>query len=109
MLAGTFFLTGAPANAFQPSASVAARSAIGDSLVQQAKIKRWYGPGRVVVVRPWRPWRHRKHYGAIIAGVTLGTIIAVAAANAAPPPPSPDLCWYWSDRAHTHGYWDYCY
>jgi hypothetical protein len=55
-----------------------------------------------------RPWRHRPHYGRIVAGVTLGTILAVMLANTIPPPPAPDLCWYWTSPAHTHGYWDYC-
>lgn len=59
----------------------------------------------VVVVRPPR-WRGA-YWGAVVAGVTLGTIIVVAA-NAAPPPPSPDLCWTWTNAARTHGYWYYC-
>jgi len=59
--------------------------------------------------RPYyRPWRARDWYGAMFAGVILGTIIAVAA-NTPPPPPSPELCWYWSNNARTQGYWDYCY
>jgi len=58
--------------------------------------------------RPYyRPWRNQAYFGAIIAGVTLGAIIATAV-NAAPPPPSPDLCWYWNDPSLTSGYWDYC-
>lgn len=71
--------------------------------------------GRLVVVKPgrnvvvYRSWRHRPHYGRFVAGVTLGTILAVALANTTPVAPSPDVCWYWSNRAHTHGYWDYCY
>lgn len=63
---------------------------------------------RVVVVRPYRAWTRRPHYGSIIAGVALGTIVAAAIAGAVPPPPRPDLCWYWADRAYTRGYWDYC-
>lgn len=59
--------------------------------------------------RPYyRPWRHRDWYGAMFAGVMLGTIIAVAA-NAQPAPPSSALCWYWSNNMRTQGYWDYCY
>jgi hypothetical protein len=63
---------------------------------------------RVVVVRPYRAWVRRPHYGSIIAGVVLGTIVAAAVAGVVPPPPRPDLCWYWADRAYTRGYWDYC-
>lgn len=56
----------------------------------------------------YRAWRHYPHYGAVVAGVTLGTVIVVAAATA-PRPPSSNLCWYWANSAHTKGYWDYCY
>jgi hypothetical protein len=57
------------------------------------------------VVRPVRPWVRRPYYGTVIAGVTLGTIIA---ASTIPPAPSSDLCWYWSNSSHSRGYWDYC-
>ncbi len=63
-------------------------------------------PGRVVVVRPWRP---RPHYGAFVAGVALGALVTVAVAGAAPAQPAPNVCWYWQDPARTEGYWDYCY
>jgi hypothetical protein len=68
-------------------------------------------PG-VVVVRPaarhyvYRYWRPRPHYGLLVGGITLGTIIAL---SAPPAPPQSDLCWYWANRSHTRGYWDYCY
>ena len=65
------------------------------------------GP-RVVVVRPYRAWVRRPHYGSIIAGIALGTIVAAAIAGVVPPPPRPDLCWYWADRTYRTGYWDYC-
>lgn len=52
-----------------------------------------------------RPWVAAPYYGAVVAGVTLGTVIA---ATAPPPPPSPALCWFWSSAAHNQGYWDYC-
>jgi hypothetical protein len=57
------------------------------------------------VVRPIRPWVRRPYYGAVVAGVTLGTVIA---ATAIPPAPSSEVCWYWSNSSHSRGYWDYC-
>lgn len=62
---------------------------------------------RTVVVRPYKPWVRRPYYGAVVAGVAVGTVIAVATATP-PPAPSPELCWYWSNSAQTRGYWDYC-
>jgi hypothetical protein len=59
----------------------------------------------VVVVRPWRP---RPHYGRIIAGVALGTIIVAAVAGSIPAQPAPNVCWYWVSPSQTDGYWDYC-
>ena len=58
-----------------------------------------------VIVRPVRPWVRRPYYGAVVAGVTLGTIIAV---TTIPPAPSSDVCWYWSNSSHTPIYWDHC-
>jgi hypothetical protein len=63
-------------------------------------------PVVIAPVRPIprvRPW----YWGTAIAGVTLGTVIAVSAATA-PPAPSPELCWFWTDSHKTRGYWDYC-
>ncbi len=59
----------------------------------------------IVIVRPWR---HRPHFGRIVAGVALGTIITVAVAGAVPRSPASNLCWYWSDQSEITGYWDYC-
>lgn len=65
---------------------------------------------RTVVVAPVRPvpavrpW----YWGRVVAGVTIGTVIAATAAAVAPTPPSPELCWFWSDSTKTKGYWDYC-
>lgn len=65
---------------------------------------------RTVVVAPVRPvpavrpW----YWGSVVAGVTIGTIITVAAVNSVPKAPSPELCWYWSDSSKTRGYWNYC-
>ena len=63
--------------------------------------------GPTVVVRPGvvRPYAHRSYFGTVVAGVALGTLIAVAVA---PPPPAPNLCWYWTTPAQNQGYWDYC-
>lgn len=66
---------------------------------------RFVGPGRYYA---YRPWYRRPHFGTIIAGVTLGTIIGVTAYGLAPPRPRPDLCWYWTTPEQTRGYWDYC-
>jgi hypothetical protein len=63
------------------------------------------GVGAVGMVRPVRPWVRRPYYGTVVAGITLGTIIA---ATAVPSAPGPDLCWFWSNSSHTRGYWDYC-
>lgn len=60
---------------------------------------------RVVVVRPWYT---RPYYGSLVAGVALGTVIAVTAAGAVPYAPREDLCWYWTSPAKINGYWDYC-
>ncbi len=65
---------------------------------------------RTVVVAPVRPvpavrpW----YWGSVVAGVTIGTIVTVAAVNAVPKAPSPELCWFWSDSSKTRGYWNYC-
>ena len=58
-----------------------------------------------VYVRGVRPWSSRAWYGTAIAGVTLGTIIAV---NAVPPVPGDNLCWFWVDSLENRGYWDWC-
>jgi hypothetical protein len=71
------------------------------------------GPGRVVggprFVYGYRPWYRRPHFGTIVGGVALGTILTVAAVGAAPAvAPAPGLCWYWADEYQSQGYWDYC-
>jgi hypothetical protein len=50
----------------------------------------------------------RNRVGEIIAGVALGAIIVSATRGVAPPPPSPELCWFWSDPYQERGYWDRC-
>ena len=54
----------------------------------------WHRPGY-----GWRPG------GAIAAGAAIGFLTAAAAATAAP---APGLCWYYTNRARTAGFWDYC-
>jgi hypothetical protein len=56
-----------------------------------------------------QPWKHKPYYGNFFGGVVLGSILAATAVGVAPPPPRPDLCWYWSDPYMQRGYWDYCY
>ena len=68
--------------------------------------KGWGGPNKIVV-RPYRRWYKRPHYGRIIGGIALGTILGAAAYSAMAP--APGLCWYWADPYRTRGYWDYCY
>jgi hypothetical protein len=58
-----------------------------------------------VAVGAVRPWVRRPYFGTVVAGVTLGTIIA---ATTIPPAPSSGLCWYWSNSSRSRGYWDYC-
>ena len=87
-----------------PYGGAAARGPYGGTAVRAP-----YGAAAVrpayrgaVYVRPWTPL---PYYGALVAGVTIGTLIA---ATTVPPAPSPQLCWYWTSAAHTQGYWDYC-
>ena len=68
-----------------------------------------YGAGGVGrpgygVVRPIpaaRPW----YWGRAVAGVTVGAVIVT---STVPPPPSSEMCWYWTDAGMTRGYWNYC-
>jgi hypothetical protein len=56
----------------------------------------------------WDRDRDRNRVGEIIAGVALGAIIVSAARGVAPPPPTPELCWYWTDTYQERGFWDRC-
>ena len=60
----------------------------------------------VTVKHRGRGWRGTR-WGAVVFGVTLGTLIVVAARKP-PPAPDPSLCWTWNDDAQTKGYWYYC-
>jgi hypothetical protein len=51
-------------------------------------------------------WRGAR-WGAVAFGVTMGTVIVVAA-NTPPYSPDPSLCWTWNNAALTRGYWYYC-
>ncbi|MBN8453494.1 hypothetical protein [Accumulibacter sp.] len=59
-------------------------------------------------VRYGRWDRNRDRTGEIVAGVVLGAVIAAAVRGSAPQPPTPGLCWYWSDPYQENGYWDRC-
>jgi len=72
-------------------------------------VNKTYVNKRVVVVRPVRGWYRKPYYGNFVAGVALGTVLAVGAVGVAPIAPASNLCWYWSDPAMINGYWDYCY
>jgi len=61
---------------------------------------------KLVVVRPYRKWNNKGHYGRVIGGVAIGTVLGAAAYSAMAP--APGLCWYWADPTMTQGYWDYC-
>ena len=52
--------------------------------------------------------RDRNRTGDLVAGVVLGAVVAAAVRGAAPQPPGPELCWYWSDPRQERGYWDRC-
>ncbi len=65
------------------------------------KNKNIYVNKKVVVARPYRAWVRRPYYGTYVAGVALGTILAV---TGVPVAPAPNLCWYWANPAMTRGY-----
>lgn len=84
-------------------------------LVAARKYKRLKPGCRAAFCKPgynygkYQRFKRRRDFGRAVAGtIVIGAIIATAA-NAAPPRPSSDLCWVWSNSARTRGYWDYCY
>ena len=46
--------------------------------------------------------------GAIAAGAAVGVLAAGAAAAYAGRPPTPGLCWYYTDPSYRSGFWDAC-
>lgn len=65
-------------------------------------------PGRRVYYGNWyRPYRWNPG-AAIAAGAAIGFIGAAAAASYYGPPPTPGLCWYYTDPSRTRGFWDVC-
>ena len=111
----TAFTVQAKASVVGPGPSATNPQLSGIELAQYA---RFHGHGPVLVrpgfVRPvprpyYRHWVRRPYFGTVIAGVALGTILTAAVIGAAPPPPAPNLCWYWTDPSMTRGWWDYCY
>lgn len=89
--------------ALRPAVKPARRPVVGRPLPSH---RPGFRPNRpIVVVRPWVP---KRHFGRVIAGVVLGTVVFAAVAGSVPAPPAPNLCWYWTDNSQTRGYWDYC-
>jgi hypothetical protein len=52
--------------------------------------------------------RDRDRVGDVVAGVALGAVIVAVARGVSPTPPSPELCWFWTDVYQERGYWDRC-
>jgi hypothetical protein len=64
------------------------------------------GPGVGWAARPsWYRWGPG---GAIAAGAAIGFVTAATAVAWAGAPPSPGLCWYYTDPSRTQGFWDTC-
>ena len=118
-----FAPTGASAAALSSGRALATADAFARenaTSLQQVQYRGYYrggggyyrggGPGYYRGGPGWgyRPWYGRPYYGTIIGGIALGSIIAVTAYGYAPPRPRPDLCWYWTGRDQSRGYWDYC-
>ena len=72
-------------------------------IARERREMRWE-VGREVREGAWRRERARR----VVAGVVLGAAIVVAVRGVAPPPPSPELCWIWTDSYRERGYWDTC-
>ena len=83
-----------------PAGAAAVRGPAGATAVRGP-----YVAGGVGYVGGVRPWVRAPYYGAVVAGVTIGAMVA---ATTVPPAPAPALCWFWSSPAQNQGYWDYC-
>ncbi|MCO5091636.1 hypothetical protein [Bosea sp. (in: a-proteobacteria)] len=59
----------------------------------------------IVVVHPRRTWHPG---GAIAAGAAIGFVAGAAASSWAGPPPRANYCWFYTNHARTHGFWDVC-
>lgn len=62
--------------------------------------------------RPAVRWARPKHYrwrpgAAVAAGAAMG-FVAASVAVWAGPPPGPNLCWYYTNKSRTKGFWDVC-
>jgi hypothetical protein len=53
-------------------------------------------------------WYHWGPGGAIAAGAAIGVLATGAAIAYAGQPPSPGLCWYYTDPSYRSGFWDAC-
>lgn len=78
-------------------------------------------PGAWRPVYPgWRPgwapapwygnyWRPGYGWGVAAGLIAVGVLAATAAtAYSIPPPPNPDLCWFYTDQTYQTGYWAAC-
>jgi len=83
------------------------RDVVRDRDVRRTAAIRRTGPGTVGRwARPanywWRPG------GAVAAGAAIGFVTAATAYAWAGAPPSPGMCWYYTDASRTNGFWDAC-
>jgi len=56
-------------------------------------------------------WRRNYRWapgGAIAAGAAIGFLGATSVVSWAGDPPSPGLCWYYTDATQRQGFWDNC-